>query len=95
MNKYIIPICDIENSKVYIKTIIAKSNLECQEKLTLYLIDTYNINDTSLNYREFINLYHLGGFFSKEELTNMPSVSSTLLTSHFEISPVNLESLNI
>ena len=56
MNKYIIPICDIENSKVYIKTIIAKSNLECQEKLTLYLIDTYNINDTSLNYREFINL---------------------------------------
>lgn len=56
MNKYIIPICDIENSKVYIKLIIAKSTSECQEKLMSYLINTYNIDDTSLNYREFINL---------------------------------------
>ena len=35
---------------------MAKSNSECQEKLMSYLINTYNIDDTSLNYREFINL---------------------------------------
>lgn len=33
MNKYIIPICNISESKVYILTVIANSNATCQDKI--------------------------------------------------------------
>ena len=56
MNKYIIPICDIDNGKVWIKTIIAKSNSACQEKIIEELIDLYDIEDTTSSYREFVKL---------------------------------------
>lgn len=56
MNKYIIPICDIDNGKVWIKTIIAKSNSACQEKIMEELIDLYDMEDTTSSYREFVKL---------------------------------------
>ena len=56
MNKYIIPICDIDNGKVWIKTIIAKSNSACQEKIIEELIDLYDMEDTTSSYREFVKL---------------------------------------
>lgn len=55
MNKYIIPICDIKNGKVYIKTIVAKSYADCQEKLMADLTMTYDIEDC-VNYREFVQV---------------------------------------
>ena len=42
MNKYIIPICDIDRGKIWIKTVIAKSNSACQEKIMEELIDIYD-----------------------------------------------------
>lgn len=56
MNKYIIPICDINSGKVWIKTIIAKSNSACQEKIMEELIDLYDMEDTTSSYREFVKL---------------------------------------
>lgn len=56
MNKYIIPICDIDNGKVWIETIIAKSNSACQEKIMEELIDLYDMEDTTSSYREFVKL---------------------------------------
>lgn len=54
MNKYIIPICDIDKGEVWIKVIIAKSTNDCQEKLIQYIIDTYDIDDRTTSYKEFI-----------------------------------------
>lgn len=56
MNKYIIPICDIESGIVWIETIVAKSTSACQEKVMAILIDRYEIDDDVMNYREFIKL---------------------------------------
>lgn len=56
MNKYIIPICDIDRGKVWIKTVVTKSNSACQEKLMAELIDLYDMEDTATSYREFIKL---------------------------------------
>ena len=56
MNKYIIPICDIDGGSVYIMTIIAKSTSACQEKIMEELIDIYNIDDNISDYRDFIEL---------------------------------------
>ena len=56
MNKYIIPICDIDRSKVWTKTVIAKSNSACQEKLMAELIDLYDMEDSATSYREFVKL---------------------------------------
>lgn len=54
MNKYIIPICDIEAGDIWIKTIIARSNSDCQEKIIEELIDLYDIEDNTSSYREFV-----------------------------------------
>lgn len=56
MNKYIIPICDIDTSKIWTKTIIAKSNSACQEKLMEELIEIYDMEDIATSYREFVKL---------------------------------------
>lgn len=56
MNKYIIPICDIDRSKVWIMTVIAKTNSACQEKVMANLIDMYDMEDKASNYREFVKL---------------------------------------
>jgi hypothetical protein len=53
MNKYLIPICDIQAGSIWIHTIAAKSTLDCQEKLMKYLIDTYDMEDCD-SYRTFI-----------------------------------------
>lgn len=48
MNKYIIPICDIPNSKVYNKIILATSYQACEDKLMTYF------NSDANTYEEFI-----------------------------------------
>ena len=53
MNKYIVPICD--GYKVFIKVISAKSHTACQEKIIEFLVDMYDIEDNTTNYREFVN----------------------------------------
>lgn len=55
MNKYIIPICDIDSGNVWTHVIIARSYLDCEEKLMAELTELYDIEDT-LNYREFVEL---------------------------------------
>lgn len=50
MNKYIIPICNIQESKVYNKVIMATSLRDCQDKL----MDIFNEYSNSTNYPEFI-----------------------------------------
>lgn len=56
MNKYIIPICDIESGNIWLKTIIAKSHSACQEKLMEELINIYDMEDVASTYREFVEL---------------------------------------
>lgn len=56
MNKYIIPICDLDSNRVWIKTIVARSNADCQEKLIEELIELYDIDDNTSNYKEFVKL---------------------------------------
>ena len=51
MNEYIIPICNIPESKVYIEKIIAKSISDCQDKL----MDKYNEYSGALDYQEFLD----------------------------------------
>lgn len=50
MNKYIIPVCNISNSKVYNLRIIANSNADCQDKIMEKFTD-YSECDS---YRDFI-----------------------------------------
>lgn len=50
MNKYIIPVCNISNSKVYNLRIIANSNADCQDKIMEKFVD-YSECDS---YRDFI-----------------------------------------
>lgn len=56
MNKYLVPICDIQAGHIYNKTIMAKSFIECQDKLMEYLIDKYDELYECLTYQEFIKL---------------------------------------
>lgn len=56
MNKYLIPICDIQAGHIYNKIIIAKSLIECQDKLSEFLIEQYDDLHECLTYREFIEL---------------------------------------
>ena len=56
MNKYIVPICKIEAGDIWIKTIIARSNSDCQEKIIEELIDMYDMEDNTSSYREFVEL---------------------------------------
>ena len=50
MNKYIIPVCNISNSKVYNLRIVANSNADCQDKIMEKFSD-YSECDS---YRDFI-----------------------------------------
>lgn len=56
MNKYLVPICDIQAGIVYNKTIVAKSYNDCQDKLMEYLINQYDCLQECLNYQEFVEL---------------------------------------
>lgn len=55
MNKYIIPICDIQAGTVWNQIIIARNVTACQEKLSELLIERYDLEDC-LTYREFVEL---------------------------------------
>ena len=55
MNKYIIPICDIQAGLVWNQIIIARDVINCQEKLVEFLIEKYDLDDC-LTYREFVIL---------------------------------------
>lgn len=50
MNKYIVPICDVSESVVYNKVIVATSNTACQEKL-MEMFSDYSDSD---DYRNFV-----------------------------------------
>lgn len=50
MNKYLIPVCDIPHSKVYILRIYANSYNQCQEKI----MERYCRYSTKTDYNEFI-----------------------------------------
>ena len=54
MNKYIIPICDIQGGHVWNVIIMARTRNECQEKLMQSLIAQYELFDDTLTYREFV-----------------------------------------
>lgn len=56
MNKYLIPICDIESGQIWIKVIMARSSSACQEKIMDELINLYDMEDSSSSYREFVEL---------------------------------------
>lgn len=50
MNTYIVPICNVENSKVYIKKVVASSFSECQDKL----MEDFEDYSESSTYSDFI-----------------------------------------
>lgn len=50
MNKYIIPVCNIPDSKVYNLRIVANSNADCQDKIMEKFAD-YSECDS---YRDFV-----------------------------------------
>lgn len=58
MNKYLIPICDIEAGSCWIHIIMAKSLRDCKEKFISEIIDYYNFDeiDDSMDYSEFVKL---------------------------------------
>jgi len=51
MNKYIIPVCDINESEVYNLVINANSNSDCQDKI----MNKFSDYSDSLEYHEFIS----------------------------------------
>lgn len=57
MNKYLVPICDIEAGVCWIQTIMAKSLKNCQEKCISFIIDYYDFTDLddSMSYSDFHN----------------------------------------
>lgn len=50
MNKYIIPICIISDSKIYNEEIVAKSYSECQDKL----MEKFSDYSDEVSYHDFI-----------------------------------------
>lgn len=55
MNKYVVPICDIQAGTVWNQIVIARNVSDCQEKITSFLIEKYDLSDC-LTYREFVAL---------------------------------------
>lgn len=55
MNKYVVPICDIQAGAVWNQIVIARNVSDCQEKITSFLIEKYDLDDC-LTYREFVAL---------------------------------------
>lgn len=56
MNKYIIPVCDIQAGNVGIRVISANSLSDCQDKLMNQLIDEYDCLHECFEYQEFVEL---------------------------------------
>lgn len=54
MNKYIVPICDIQSGLIWNQVVLARTMSECQDKLTELLTEKYDLPDCS-TYREFIS----------------------------------------
>lgn len=53
MNKYIVPICDIQAGKVWNKTLSASSLNACREKLMEQICNDYDM-DLPDSYHEFV-----------------------------------------
>lgn len=51
MNKYIIPICNIPESKVYLITIFANSYEDCRDRI----MEKFSDYSDSINYKDFAN----------------------------------------
>lgn len=56
MNKYLVPICDINKSKNKLFIDFAPSRYDFQEKIMDKLINEYNIDETVASYKEFVQL---------------------------------------
>lgn len=56
MNKYIVPICDIQAGLIYNKKIIARTLEQCKEKLLQYFLDEYDFVSDLDSYRDTIKL---------------------------------------
>lgn len=54
MNKYIIPICDIQSGNVFNWTISSRNISDCQEKLMKALINEFDFLDYEGNYNDFV-----------------------------------------
>ena len=50
MNKYIIPVCEIQKSKIYNLVIMANSHEDCEDKL----MDKFSKFSSALDYKEFL-----------------------------------------
>ena len=53
MNKYLVPICDVEVGSIWIQKISAKSFSDCEERLMSHLIETCDYDFTG-SYKEFV-----------------------------------------
>lgn len=51
MNKYIIPVCNINESDIYNLVIVARSNSDCQDKI----MEKFSDYSDSLEYHEFLS----------------------------------------
>ncbi len=56
MNEYLVPICDVEESEIYIETIHGTSFDEAENKLMYRLLDRYNFLSEADSYGEFMNI---------------------------------------
>lgn len=55
MNKYIIPVCDIQSGLVWNEIISSRTINECQDKLIQKFIDKYDLEEGN-SYREFVEI---------------------------------------
>lgn len=51
MNKYIIPVCFVAESKVYNEQIVARSLTDCQDKL----MEKFSDYSNEVSYHDFVN----------------------------------------
>lgn len=56
MNKYIVPICDIQASGIWNQVILGRTHAECQEKLIRLLLEKYDFLEDCGDYREFVKM---------------------------------------
>lgn len=57
MNTYAVPICDIDESEIWVKSIKARTIEEAKDKVINYIMSLYDI-DFPLDWNEFIDETH-------------------------------------
>lgn len=56
MNKYLVPICEVQTGYPYIQIISAKSIEDCKDKLSLELNEAFSIDDNTTSWEDYIQL---------------------------------------